>query len=284
MPVIATNSAANTALIYLNKNSENQAKSLAKLSSGSRIVRASDDAAGLAVASKLKADITSLQQGARNAIQARAVLQTADGALARVGDILQRMKSLSAQAISGSVDATSRGFIDQEYQQLVLEINAIAVSTTFNGTQLITGTYSPLVATFFVGTNAATDVIDASIVNVDAQTNNLGNNGGFTNTLDSTDLLTQVNATGASDSVDVAIDQVSSFRAEVGSLISRFEFRGEYIETAQENLSSAYSSIMDVDIAAEQAALVSYQVLTEASIAALAQANQMKSSLLQLLR
>lgn len=284
MPVIATNSAANTALIFLNKNSENQAKSLAKLSSGSRIVRASDDAAGLAVASRLKADVTALQQSARNVIQARAVLQTADGALARVGDILQRMKALAAQSISGSVDNTSRGFIDQEYQQLAAEINSIAVSTTFNGTSLIDGTYSPLVATFMVGTDAVNDVIDASLVNVDAQTNNLGNNGGFTNTLDSTDLLTQVNATGASNSVDVAIEQVSSFRAEVGSLISRFEFRGEYIQTAQENLSAAYSSIMDVDIAAEQAALVSYQVLTEASIAALAQANQMKSSLLQLLR
>ncbi len=127
MPVIATNTSANTALIYLNRNSEDQAKSLGKLSSGSRIVSASDDAAGLAVASRLSADITTLEQAGRNALQGRAVLQTADGALARVGDILQRMKSLAAQSASGSVDASSRGFIDQEYQQLYTEIQAIAM-------------------------------------------------------------------------------------------------------------------------------------------------------------
>ena len=137
MPVIATNTAANTALTYLNRNSEDQAKSLAKLSSGSRIVSASDDAAGLAVASRLQADITTLQQASRNALQGRAVLQTADGALARVGDILQRMKSLVAQSLSGSVDNTSRGFINQEFQQLIQEIQAISDQTEFNGTNLI---------------------------------------------------------------------------------------------------------------------------------------------------
>ena len=119
MPVIATNTSANTALIYLNRNSAEQQSSLSKISSGTRIVRASDDAAGLAVSSRIQADITTLEQASRNATQAAAVLQTADGALARVGDILQRMKSLAAQAVSGSVDAASRGFIDQEYQLLL---------------------------------------------------------------------------------------------------------------------------------------------------------------------
>ena len=99
MPVIATNTSANSALVYLNKNSREQDKSLSKLSSGSRIVRASDDAAGLAVSSALRADVSSLKAAANNIVQERSVLQTADGALARVGDILQRMKSLTAQAI-----------------------------------------------------------------------------------------------------------------------------------------------------------------------------------------
>jgi flagellin len=139
MPVISTNTAANTALIYLNKNTRAMDSSLAKLSSGSRIVRASDDSAGLAVANSLKSDITTLKQGAINAVQARSVLQTADGALARVGDILQRMKSLTAQAVSGSVDATSRGFIDQEYDGLKAEAIAIGTNTTFNGTAPLDG-------------------------------------------------------------------------------------------------------------------------------------------------
>ena len=126
MPVIATNTSANTALIYLNSNSRAQEKSLAKLSSGTRIVRASDDAAGLAVGTRLKSNVTVLKQAATNAVQARSVLQTADGALSRVGDILQRMKSLAAQSNSGSVDATARGFINTEFLQLRAEVDAIA--------------------------------------------------------------------------------------------------------------------------------------------------------------
>ena len=283
MPVIATNTAANTALTYLNRNSEDQAKSLAKLSSGSRIVSASDDAAGLAVASRLQADITTLQQASRNALQGRAVLQTADGALARVGDILQRMKSLVAQSLSGSVDNTSRGFINQEFQQLIQEIQAISDQTEFNGTNLINGTFNPLSGTFLVGVDSD-DTIEVDLANVDIDIDNLGNDGGFDPFFDSISVDDIPNTQAAATSVDIAIDQVISFRATVGSYISRFEYRGEYIQTAIENLSAARSSIMDVDIAAEQTNLVNKQVLTEASIAALAQANESKRSLLQLLR
>ncbi len=280
MPVIATNTSANTALIYLNKNSSEQSKSLAKLSSGSRIVRASDDAAGLAVGTKLKADVTTLKQAATNAVQARSVLQTADGAMARVGDILQRMKSLAAQAISGSVDTTGRSFINTEYQQLLTEIGNISTTTQFNGTNLINGTYSQ---TFQVGV-AATDIITVnfgaagSLVNMStgatglaiAGTTVAGSNG--------------TAATNASANLDTAITTVSTARATVGALLSRFEYRGDVIDSSIENLTSAQSAIMDVDIAAEQSNLVSRQVLTEASIAALTQANQMKSSLLALVR
>lgn len=274
MPVIATNTSANTALIYLNKNSEDQSKSLAKLSSGTRIVRASDDAAGLAVASRLRADVTALDQSARNAVQGRAVLQTADGALARIGDILQRMKALAAQSISGSVDNTSRGFIDQEYQALGTEIDAIETSTTFNGQALIDGTFNQ---SFFVGVNATVDVIAADMTTVNVDTTSLM--GAAIGTI-----ATSAGAVTEAGKVDTAINAISGNRATVGALISRFEFRGEYIESAKENLTAAASSILDVDIAGEQSNLVSKQVLTEAAIAALSQANQMKSSLLSLVR
>lgn len=277
MPVIATNTSANTALIYLNNNSRAMDKSLAKLSSGSRIVRASDDAAGLAVGSSLKADITTLKQGGINAVQARSVLQTADGALARVGDILQRMKSLTAQAVSGSVDNTSRGFIDQEYDALKAEAIAIGANTSFNGTALLTGNYNATnnVATFQVGTAVAdTIVADLTTVVVTAAV--------MTSLAANTD--TAANAIAASPLVDADIDRVSAHRATVGSLLSRFEYRGDVIASSVENLTSAASAIMDVDLAAEQTNLVSNQVLTEASIAALSQANQMKSSLLSLVR
>ena len=282
MPVIATNTSANTALTYLNRNSEDQAKSLSKLSSGSRIVVASDDAAGLAVASRLQADITTLNQAARNALQGRAVVQVADGALSRISDMLQRMKSLAAQSLSGSVDNASRGFINQEYQQLLGEIDAIAADAEFNGNALIDGSFNQ---SFLVGVDSGDTIdVDFSVVGdpnyVNATTLGLAING--------TDVLDATPGTGtavaAADAVDAAIDTISGQRSTVGSFISRFEYRGEYIQTAVENLSAAKSSIMDVDIAAEQSNLVSKQVLTEASIAALAQANQSKSSLLALLR
>lgn len=274
MPVIATNTSANTALIYLNKNSSEQSKSLAKLSSGSRIVRASDDAAGLAVGSKLKADVTVLKQAATNAVQARSVLQTVDGALTRVGDILQRMKSLAAQSISGSVDATSRGFIDTEFQQLKTEILDISTTTKFNGTAILDGNYSQ---SFQVGV-AATDTITVNLSVANMNTATAGLNIATAN------VSTSALAANASTALDAAITKVSTARATVGAFLSRFEYRGDVIDSSIENLTAAQSAIMDVDIAAEQSNLVSRQVLTEASIAALSQANQMKSSLLALVR
>ncbi|HOO50915.1 MAG TPA: flagellin [Alphaproteobacteria bacterium] len=269
MPVIATNTSANSALIYLNRNSREQDKSLSKLSSGSRIVRASDDAAGLAVGSALKADTTALKQAAINATQGRAVLQTADGAMSRVGDILQRMKSLAAQSNSGSVDATSRGFINTEYQQLLTEAQAIGTNTQFNGDGLIDGGYN---FNYQVGV-AATDVIALNLSTIN-----------MTTIANGSSVSTQANAVTANGTLDTAIDTVSTGRATIGALLSRFEYRGDVIDSSVENLQAATSVIMDVDIAAEQSNLVSKQVLTEASIAALAQANQMKSSLLSLVR
>lgn len=272
MPVIATNTAANSSLIYLNKNSRMQDKSLAKLSSGSRIVRASDDAAGLAVASRLQANVTTLRQAATNGVQARSLLQTADGALARIGDMLQRMKSLAAQSNSGAVDATARGFINTEYQQLLTEITDTVTATTFNGTALINGTFNQ---NFQVGI-AATAVIATNLTTVNATTATLTVNG--------TSVTTAALAVTASNALDTAINSISTSRATIGAFISRFEYRGDVVDTQTDNLDAARSAIMDVDLAAEQTALTSYRVLTESSIAALAQANQMKSSLLSLVR
>ena len=276
MPVIATNTSSNTALVYLNRNSSDQEKSLAKLSSGSRIVSASDDAAGLAVASRLQADVTSLTQASRNAVQARSVLQTADGGLARIGDILQRMKSLSAQAISGALDSTSRGFVDTEYQQLLTEIDSTVTSTTFNGTALLDASLADTDDDYLVGTDATNDLLETDLTAVDATAAGLA--------IDATSVDTSANAQTAATAIDAAIDTISDYRATIGAQISRFEYRSEYIDTAMENLQAATSVIMDTDIAAEQSNLVSKQVMTEAAIAALSQANQMKSSLLSLVR
>ena len=275
MPVISTNTSANSALVYLNRNSRDQDKSLNKLSSGSRIVVASDDASGLAVGTRIKSDVTVMKQAGINAVQAQALLKVADGALARVGDILMRMKALSAQALSGSVDTISRGFINTEYQQLMTEIENTADQTEFNNNNILDGSFNQ---NFLVGVDA-TDVVAVNLVTVDSQT------AGATALNISTTLVdTQANAVIAFGNLDVAINTNLTDRATLGSLMSRFEFRGDVIATSVESLNAAVSSIMDVDIAQEQTTLTNVQVLTEASIAALAQANQMKSSLLTLVR
>ena len=278
MPVIGTNTAANSSLIYLNKNSRMQDKSLAKLSSGSRIVRASDDAAGLAVASRLQANVTTLRQSATNGVQARSLLQTADGALARIGDMLQRMKALATQSNSGAVDATARGFINTEYQQLLGEITATVTATTFNGTALIDGTFNQ---NFQVGI-AATATIATNLTTINANVVNLGLLAAAGS--NAAAVSTAALAVTTSGQLDTAINNISTHRATIGAFISRFEYRGDVVDTQTDNLDAARSAIMDVDLAAEQTNLTSYRVLTESSIAALAQANQMKSSLLSLVR
>ncbi|PTW59337.1 flagellin [Breoghania corrubedonensis] len=140
MPVISTNTAANTAVRYLNINSTDQSESLAKLASGSRITKASDDAAGLAIATKISSDVSSLEQASTNASHGISILQTADGGAANISDILERMKTLASQSASGTVTDTERTYIEAEFSQLVDEIDGIATSTRYNGQSLLDGT------------------------------------------------------------------------------------------------------------------------------------------------
>jgi flagellin len=142
----ATNASANSAVSYLHRNSSMQSSSIAKLSSGSRIVKASDDAASLAVGTKLKADVTALKQASTNASQAASLMQVADGALSRVGDTLMRMKSLATQARSDVLSNTERSYLDQEYQEMVAQVDFITSSTKFNGNAVVDGTLGASVA------------------------------------------------------------------------------------------------------------------------------------------
>lgn len=274
MPVISTNTAANTAVRYLNQNASAQSSSLGKIASGSRITKASDDAAGLAIAAKISSDITSLQQASTNATQATAVLQTADGGASNISDILTRMKSLASQSSSGTVTDTERTYLNDEFAQLQDEIDGIATSTRYNGVSLLDGTstFSSGVSVL-VGTDAA-DTIEIKIDNL--STSSLG--------VASLDISTQSGADSAVTAIDTAVSSVSSARAKIGAQESRFEFRANQISTSTENLSAAKSSISDVDVAAEQAKLSSAEVKTQAAVAAAASANQMPQYLLNLLR
>jgi flagellin len=278
MPTVTTNTAANSALRFLNYNSMMSGSSVSKLASGSRIVKASDDAAGLAIGTRLLADVTVLRQSSVNAAQGASVLQVADGGMARIADVLQRMKALAAQSLSGVPSNTERGFIDAEFQQLRDEITAIAETTRFNGDSLLDGTgTSP--QTFFVGSEAGDNIVisysslaaaasafHATAMGLAASVSNM------------------TAAASAMAILDAGIDIVSEARATIGGLISRFEFRGQQIATSLENIEAAKSSIMDVDLAAEQSRLVSSQVLVQASVSALSQANELPQALLRLLQ
>jgi len=276
MPVISTNIAANTALRYLNQNQEMQSESLAKLASGSRIQQASDDASGLAVGTKLSADIAVLEQASVNVQHGEAVLQTADGGLARIADVLQRLKSLASQSLSGAVSDNERAYIDQEYQLLVQEIDDIATQTRFNGEALLdnSGQFGVLAGgvNFLVGTDA-TDTINVTLADVTSATLGLATGVG-----------TAANANTALAEIDAAINTVSAERATVGANLSRFGYRGDVIDTSLENLDAARSSILDADIAEEQTTYTNAQVLTDAAISALASANDMNKKLLQVLQ
>ena len=277
MPVVATNTAANSALRFLNNNSSAASTSVGKLASGSRIVKASDDAAGLAIGSRLKADVTALTQAGINASQGASVVQVADGGLGRIGDVLQRMKALAAQSLSGVPTDTERGFIDAEFQELKSEITDIATTTRFNGESLLTG--SAAAADYFVGTDVS-DTITVDFGALAAATADFR----ATALQITGDVASVVAATAAMAAIDTAIDTISEARATAGALISRFEFRGQQIATSLENIDAAKSAIMDVDLAAEQSKLVSNQVLVQAAVSAVSQANQIPQSLLRVLQ
>ncbi len=272
----ATNTTANTALRYLQQNSAASASSLAKLSSGSRIVKASDDAASLAVGTKIRADITALKQAQVNTSQATAVLQVADGALNQTTDVLMRMKALAAQASSGQVGATERGFINAEYQQMQSQLTDIGNMTTFNGTKLLDGTYKQ---SFVVGVAAADDIE----VDMLTATGAGFNVGGIATTLSAKNLLLPADAGDASALLDTAITNVNTARANIGAYMSRFDSAGATIANTVENLDAARSTLLDVDMAAEMSNFSSKQVMMQASVAMLAQANQQPQQLLRLL-
>jgi flagellin len=271
MPVISTNTAANSAVRYLNKNAADESSSLSKLASGSRINTASDDAAGLAIATRIRSDISVLQQAGTNASQATSILQTADGGASNISDILARMKALASQASSGTVTASGRSYINSEFSQLASEIDSIATGTRYSGQSLLDGKTFTGVGVL-VG-SAATDTIALSITSLTGAS--LG--------VAALSVTTVALANTALSSLDTAIDKVSAARASIGAQESRFNFSADTIATQTQNLQAANSAIMDVDIAQEQAKLSSAEVKTQAAVAAETAANQLPQYLLKLL-
>ncbi len=272
---INTNIQALSAQRYLGINNEAQNRSLEKLSSGTRINRAGDDAAGLAISEKLKGHIRSLKQAGRNANDGISMIQTAEGAMNEVGNIMIRMRELSIQGASDTIGDTERGFIHKEVAQLKDEVDRIAFSTEFNGRKLLNGSEEKLEIQVGLNNDPFNDrfVFDGKGLQVDLQALGLGN----------ISTETKVQAQENLTMLDGAITQINESRANLGALQNRLQSTINNLGIYRENLSEANSRIRDTDMAEESSELVRNNILTSSTIAMLGQANTNPQAALKLL-
>ncbi len=270
------------ALNAQNKLTANQSKvegSIKKLSSGLRINSAADDAAGLAISEKMRAQIRGLKQAQDNAQDGISLLQTAEGALQQTTDILQRMRELVIKAQNtGVLTDSDRTSITSELTTLRSEIDRIATSTTFNGKKLLNGSASDL--KFKIGANTdAEDTISVTIADMSATGLKSGGGSAFSIAID-----TAENANATLVAIDYAIGKVSEQRTNIGVLQNRMEYAISNLGTSEENLTAAESRIRDVDMAEEMVSYTKNSILNQAAMAMLAQANQQPQSILSLLQ
>jgi flagellin len=272
---IATNIASQSVQKNLKEVSNSGNAELEKLSSGKRITKAADDAAGLAISTNLEAQTKGLRQATRNANDGISLVQTAEGGLAETSNILVRLRELSIQAASDTVGDQERGLLDKEYQQLSKEVDRISESTTFNGSQLLNGKGKGSMD-FQVGAFAGEQnkiTFDSSETNSSASSIGISGTG----------VGAKDDALSAISDVDAAIDRVSGQRANLGSIQSRLQSTVKNLETQTINQDSARSVIQDVDVAEASAALASNNVVKNAAVSTLAQANGIPNSALRLI-
>jgi flagellin len=250
-------------------------KSMERLSSGYRINRAGDDAAGLAISENLRAQIRGLKQASRNAQDGISLVQVAEGGLNEISALLVRLRELSVQAASDTIGPVERQFLNVEYDQLVSEMDRIADGTEFNGTQLLSGVGSIL--DFQVGTrnNPEIDRISFDASRADANSAALG--------INLTTVADKASAQNALSAIDQAIVSVSAMRADFGAIQNRLQSTISNIMVSVENMASANSRIRDVDVAEETSEMTKNNILLQAGTAVLAQANLSANTALTLL-
>ena len=258
-----------------------QAKSMEKLSSGQRINRAGDDAAGLAISEKMRGQIRGLDQASRNAQDGISLIQTAEGALNETHDILQRMRELAVQSSTDTNTDTDRGELQKEFNQLAKEITRISKTTEFNTQKLLDGSDADG-KVFHIGANAEQN-LTLTIGAMDATTLLVGTGATEVDTV-GVDISTQTGADAAITLVNTAIETVSAERAKLGATQNRLEHTINNLATSSENLTAAESRVRDVDMAKEMMEQTKNSILAQASQAMLAQANQTPQNVLQLLR
>ncbi|MFN7671138.1 MAG: flagellin [Planctomycetota bacterium] len=244
-----------------------------RLSTGLRISTAADDAAGLAISERLRSQVRSLDQSKRNANDGISLVQTAEGALNEVSSILVRLRELAIQSSNGSVSTQDKETLDQEFQSLVDEVNRIGRSTEFSGIKLLDGSSTSVTFQVGLGTTSGIDTLSVS----------LSPTLSTTLSLSSLDIGSGGSTTTAITSIDSAINAVSALRGTLGAVQNRLGITINNLSITTENLTSAESRIRDVDIAFETAQLTRNNILQQASISVLSQANVQPQSALQLL-
>jgi len=272
---INTNPQSLAAQRNLSDTRRTQQKSLEKLSSGERINRAADDAAGLAISEKLKAEIRSSNQANRNANDAISIVQTAEGGLSEVSNILIRLRELSVQSASDTINDSDRKFTDLEFANLIDEVDRISGSTKFNGLELLNGQGGSL--DFQVGTNndEFNDRINYDSGSINASKGYLG--------IEGLSVATKDDARNNLEKIDAAIDNVNSSRSTLGALQNRLGSTITNLEVKVENLSSANSRIRDTDVASETAKLTQANILAASGTSVLSQSNEIGTTALKLI-
>lgn len=272
---IATNVQALNAQRNLGISNEKQALSLTKMSSGARITKSGDDAAGLSISEKLKGSIRSLQQASRNANDGVSLVQTAEGGINEVSNILLRMRELSVQAASDTIGDVERSFTDKEFQHLKSEVDRIAQVTQFNGRNLLNGEGGIVEMQVGINNSPEQDRLSYSTAETDVTLGTLG--------LSSTGVMSKSAAQENLATIDTAIQSVNQNRAGLGALQNRLSSTINNLGIATENYSAANSRIRDVDVASETSELTKQKILTEAGVAVLSQANTSQMQALKLL-
>lgn len=274
---INTNLSAMIATNQMTKNTALAGNSMEKLSTGLRITKAGDDAAGLAISEKMRAQIRGMEQAERNVQDGISLVQTAEGALEESGNILQRMRELTVQGANDTLVSEDRNKIKEELTQLGEELGKIAEETKFNGQQLLKGTTSgssvlDLKINIQAGANEETRVVDIT------------NLASIASTVTKLEVASTKSAQASEKLIDTALTNVNTARANLGAMQNRLEYTSSNLVTSTENLTAAESRIRDIDVAKEMVKLSKLNILNQASQAMVGQAKQQPESVAQLLR
>ena len=282
MTVIGTNIAAMRAQNASMSASNQLQESMARLSSGKRINSAKDDAAGVAIATKMTAQIKGLGAAARNANDGISLAQTAEGALGQISNIVQRIRELAVQSASGTVTNADRAGLDNESRALLDQIETIATTTNFNGVSLLNGSAASV--SIQTGINA-TDTVAIALADSRTATLNIKKAAAQgTAAATEIDLATSANASAALATLDTALNTIAAARASLGASQNRLAVTVDNITSTVTNLTEARSRIEDVDFSNETTNLARAQILSQASTAMIAQANQAQQGVLQLIK